>query len=52
MIDTLGSGIRRMFMTQKKNYMPMPDYDFSDNEVKATVVGKVLDERFTRVLIK
>ncbi len=52
MIDTLGSGIRRMFMTQKKNFMPMPDYDLSDNEVKATVVGKVLDERFTRALIK
>ncbi len=52
MIDTLGSGIRRMFMTQKKNFMPMPDYDLSDNEVKATVVGKVLDERFTRALIR
>ena len=51
MIDTLGSGIRRMFMTQKKNFMPMPDYDLSDSEVKVTVIGKILDERFSRMLI-
>jgi len=52
MIDTLGSGIRRMFMTQKKNFMPMPDYDLADDEVKATVIGKIVDERFARILIK
>ena len=51
MIDTLGSGIRRMFMTQKKNFMPMPDYDLSDGEVKVTVIGRILDERFSRMLI-
>lgn len=39
-------------MTQKKHFMPMPDYDLSNDEVKATVVGKVLDERFTRILIR
>ena len=29
MIDTIGSGIKRMFLTQRKRSFPMPDYDFS-----------------------
>jgi len=52
MVDTLGSGIRRMYMTQKKNSMPMPDYDLSDDEVKVTVFGKIFDERYARILLK
>ena len=51
MIDTLGSGIRRMFMTQKKNFMPMPDYDLSDDEVKVTVPGKIINENYARLLM-
>ena len=30
MIDTIGSGIKRMFTTQKSRYMPMPDFDLSN----------------------
>lgn len=30
MIDTIGSGIKRMFFTQKKRFFPLPDYDLSD----------------------
>lgn len=52
MVDTLGSGIRRMFMKQKKSGLPMPDYEFPDNGVQVTVPGKILDERFTRILLK
>lgn len=52
MVDTLGSGIRRMFMKQKKNGLPMPDYEFPDKGVQVTIPGKILDERFTRILLK
>jgi ATP-dependent DNA helicase RecG len=28
MIDIIGSGIKRMFITQKNKYFPLPEYDF------------------------
>ncbi len=52
MIDTIGSGIRRMFRKQKERFLPMPDYDLSDpKRVKVQIIGKILDERFTRLLM-
>jgi ATP-dependent DNA helicase RecG len=50
MIDTVGSGIKRMFRSQREKYFPMPDYDFSGGKVKATITGKVLDVDYARVL--
>lgn len=51
MIDTITSGIYRIFELQKKRYFPMPDYDLSEtNRVKVTVYGKVIDENYTRML--
>ncbi len=50
MVDTIGSGIRRMFETQRKKYFPMPDYQISDNGVTVTVFGKVLDQDYARIL--
>lgn len=53
MIDTIGSGIRRMFVTQKKRCMPMPDYDLSiNNEVKVKMEGRILDENYTMMLLQ
>lgn len=52
MIDTIGSGIKRMFFTQKKRFFPLPDYDLSDpNKVQVRIIGKILDENYTRMLI-
>lgn len=52
MIDTIGSGIKRIFVTQKKRSFPMPDFDLSNpNEVKVVLSNKVLDERYTRMLL-
>ena len=31
MIDTIGSGIRKMFLIQKKRYFPMPEYELGNN---------------------
>ena len=50
MIDTIGSGIKRMFITQKNKYFPLPEYDFSNNKVKVTFFGKVLDINHARKL--
>ena len=53
MIDTIGSGIKRMFLKQRERFFPMPDYDLSEPErVKVRLFGKVLDENYTRLLIE
>jgi len=52
MVDTIGSGIRRMFNYQRIRFFPMPEYDFSDNRVKLTITGKVLDIDYAKVLAR
>lgn len=53
MIDTIGSGIKRMFLLQRQRFFPMPDYDLNEQaRVKTRVIGKVLDENYTRMLIE
>jgi ATP-dependent DNA helicase RecG len=52
MIDSIGSGIKRMFRVQRERYFPMPDYDLSANKVKVTLTGKVLDIEYARVLAR
>jgi ATP-dependent DNA helicase RecG len=52
MVDTIGSGIIKMFNFQRARLFPMPEYDFSKNRVKVTVIGKVLDLDYASVLAK
>lgn len=52
MVDTVGGGIRKMFNYQRERYFPMPEYDLSEDRVKVTVIGKVLDIEYARVLAK
>lgn len=50
MIDTIGSGIKRMFVNQRKRFFPMPDYTITENEVSVTIYGKVINEKYVRLL--
>ncbi len=51
MIDSIGSGIKRMFLKQKERFFPLPTYILDKpNEVTVKIYGKVLDENYTRVL--
>lgn len=50
MIDTIGSGIRKMFISQKNKFFPLPEYDLSNNKVKLTIIGKVLDIKYAKRL--
>lgn len=52
MIETQGGGIRKIFNFQRQRFFPLPDYNFSDNKVKVTITGKILNEDFARILIK
>jgi ATP-dependent DNA helicase RecG len=52
MVDTIGSGIRRMFRNQQNRFFPMPEYDFQRGEVKTTLIGKILDMEYARTLAR
>lgn len=50
MIDTIGSGIKKMFNIQKERFFPLPDYDLTDNKVCVKITGKILDLNYARLL--
>lgn len=50
MVDTIGSGIRRMFGYQRQRLFPMPDYEIDNDRVKVTIIGKVLDMKYANQL--
>ncbi|MCP5358402.1 MAG: putative DNA binding domain-containing protein [Pseudomonadales bacterium] len=53
MIDTMGYGIRDMYIGQARRYFPMPDYDLSEpNAVQMTLYGSVVDIAYSRLLIQ
>lgn len=53
MIDTIGSGIKRMFTKQRDRNFPMPEYDLTEpGRVKVRIIGKVIDERYSRMLMQ
>ena len=57
MIDQVGSGIRRMFETQRERFLPLPDYAIAVSEtgmprVEVTIAGRVLDAKYTQALMR
>ena len=52
LIDTTGSGIKRMYNIQRKKYFPLPDYDLSNKKVQVSIIGKVIDINYAKKLIQ
>lgn len=53
LIDIQGGGIKRMFETQRRRSFPLPDYNLDTPEmVSVTIPGRILDERYTRLLME
>lgn len=53
MIDTVGHGIKKMFLEQKKRYLPLPEYDFSASEkITLKIYGRVINENYSKLLIE
>jgi len=52
MIDTIGSGIKRMFMIQKKKFFPLPEYTLDAQKVTVRIFGKVLDLEYAKKLAR
>jgi len=50
MIDTIGSGIKKLFRIQSNKFFPLPDYDFSNRKVTVTITGKVIDLNYAQIL--
>lgn len=52
LIDTATSGIKKVYRIQKEKFFPMPDYDLTTkNQVSVKVYGKILDDRYTYMLL-
>jgi ATP-dependent DNA helicase RecG len=57
MIDQIGSGIRRMFETQRQRHFPLPDFALDADEahyprVEVTIPGQILDVKYTHTLMQ
>lgn len=52
MIDTIGSGIKKMFTLQKERLFPLPSYDLSNEKVAVKIYGKVLDLNYAKALAR
>ena len=50
MVDTIGSGIRKMYDFQRRRLFPLPDYDLSGNRVEVTITGKIIDMNYANIL--
>ena len=50
MMDTIGSGIKKMYQIQSKRFFPLPDYDLTRERVGVKFTGKVLDQEYAKQL--
>jgi ATP-dependent DNA helicase RecG len=52
MIDTIGSGIKRMFIKQRERFFPLPDFNLNDPyKVVVKIAGRIWDENYTKLLM-
>jgi len=52
MIDTIGSGVKRVFQRQRDRFFPMPTYTFENENVQVELFGKILDLKYANLLAK
>ncbi len=50
MVDTIGRGICKMFESQRIRAFPMPEYRLSQERTELTIIGKVLNLDYARLL--
>lgn len=51
-VDTEGSGINKIYLAQIRKFFPAPDYRTDNREVSVTIYGKIIDERFSQILME
>ena len=50
LVDTIGSGIRKICNYQKERFFPMPYFDLSEERVVLSIIGKQIDEQYAQQL--
>lgn len=50
MVDTIGSGIRKMFNFQRQRLFPLPDYTIERDRVQVTIIGKIVSMEYANIL--
>lgn len=53
LIETLNSGLPKMFRVQKERFFPLPDFEFGQapDSVSVRIYGKTLDEKYVHALM-
>jgi len=51
MIETIGSGIKKMFSLQREHFLPLPDYSLTEN-VELKIYGNIISQEYTQTLIE
>jgi ATP-dependent DNA helicase RecG len=53
LIETLNSGLPKMFRLQRERFFPMPDFEFAQapDSVSVRIYGKTLDEKYVHALM-
>lgn len=53
MIETLNSGLPKMFRLQRERFFPLPDFEFGQapDSVSVRIYGKTLDEKYVHALM-
>jgi ATP-dependent DNA helicase RecG len=51
MIETIGSGIKKMFSLQREHFLPLPDYSLTEN-VELKIYGSIISQEYTQTLIE
>ncbi len=52
LVDTIGSGIKKMYTHQRDRLFPLPVYDLSNNRVVVTITGKIMDINYSNLLAR
>jgi len=53
MIDTIGGGIKKMFLLHRNRNFPLPTFKLDiPDEVTVRIIGKLIDENYTRLLMQ
>lgn len=53
LIETINSGLPKMFRVQKERFFPLPDFEFGQtpDSVSVRIYGKTLDEKYVHALM-
>lgn len=52
MVDTIGSGIKKMYTKQRERLFPLPVYEISNDRVVVTITGKIIDINYSNLLAR